>query len=332
MSVSNDSVRLSVPNGQWEAWVSPEKGALLERLVLHADHPREVLYDRERREHGPEGWTGHAPWLWPAVGRTLTEEEAAEGDQRGEAPEKGHYRMDGVSRPMPIHGFARDKAWSVRDRDDTSTKARVVCETGDDRESRALYPFSFVLESVTTVFRSYLTHAFRVTASQDNASPMPFSVGNHITVDVPGLFGLPCDRVLLTTPCSVQYPLRPCCLLDGTQRERSLGDGQPLHLLSDQVLAGYPKGMCHATLNTDNLRLRVSQREVPGPNRTAWSLPRDFAFVFYGDPNKGFFCPEPWLGFPNALNTGRGAVRLPPGETFHWEMTLHILSSPYLAE
>ena len=45
-------------------------------------------------------------------------------------------------------------------------------------------------------------------------------------------------------------------------------------------------------------------------------------FVLWGDADGGFFCPEPWLGGPDSLNTGAGRVVLHAGEAFTWSYTI----------
>jgi hypothetical protein len=45
-------------------------------------------------------------------------------------------------------------------------------------------------------------------------------------------------------------------------------------------------------------------------------------FVMWGDADGKFFCPEPWLGAPNSLNTHEGIVVLKAGETFHWKYSV----------
>ena len=45
-------------------------------------------------------------------------------------------------------------------------------------------------------------------------------------------------------------------------------------------------------------------------------------FVLWGEADKKLYCPEPWIGGPNALNTGEGVISIPPGETFTWQMKI----------
>lgn len=45
-------------------------------------------------------------------------------------------------------------------------------------------------------------------------------------------------------------------------------------------------------------------------------------FVMWGEAEKQYICPEPWLGVPNSLNTGKGSVHLGAGETFEWTFSI----------
>ena len=39
-------------------------------------------------------------------------------------------------------------------------------------------------------------------------------------------------------------------------------------------------------------------------------------FVMWGEAEGGFFCPEPWVGGPDSLNSGKGIVVLQAGLFF----------------
>ena len=62
------------------------------------------------------------------------------------------------------------------------------------------------------------------------------------------------------------------------------------------------------------------------PGAAPKSAPDHQRFVFYSD-GRAFFCPEPWCGEPDSLNTGRGVVSLAPGERFCWELRLSVLDA-----
>jgi len=41
-------------------------------------------------------------------------------------------------------------------------------------------------------------------------------------------------------------------------------------------------------------------------------------------------CPEPWMGEPNSLNSGKATVKLGPGDEFGWEMCVTASNWPCL--
>lgn len=72
--------------------------------------------------------------------------------------------------------------------------------------------------------------------------------------------------------------------------------------------------------------------EAANAGMVRWLLPPRFAcrahrpprrpqhVVLWGSREEGFFCPEPWVGAPNSLNTGVGRVMLAPDRSFTWQV------------
>ena len=67
--------------------------------------------------------------------------------------------------------------------------------------------------------------------------------------------------------------------------------------------------------------VRVSHTVTDG---LSMGRPEDHLFVLYGRPDRGFYCPEPWLGRPNGLQTGSGCVNLPRNTQFEWKMRIDL--------
>ena len=99
-----------------------------------------------------------------------------------------------------------------------------------------------------------------------------------------------------------------------------LGSG----IYADTFLAGYTWRTAWAEISEPgSLAIRVSHAEVT-PGRKRYVAERDIRFVFWGSPALNYFCPEPWSGEPNALNSGKNLRNLGPGERFAWEMRITI--------
>src|SRR6188508_1374573 len=87
---------------------------------LRDSQGRELMTDAD-----PTFWSGHAPLLFPIVGRL-------NGDV---------LRIDGQPWPMKQHGFARRMAWKTVGAGDDAVTVRLR----DDAMTRASYPFAFDL-------------------------------------------------------------------------------------------------------------------------------------------------------------------------------------------
>jgi hypothetical protein len=76
----------------------------------------------------PRWWTGHAPLLFPIVGRLA-------GDR---------YRLGAAEYALPQHGFARRREFALIDQQASSARFRLEA----DAETRAVYPFAFDSSSI----------------------------------------------------------------------------------------------------------------------------------------------------------------------------------------
>ena len=297
--------------------VAPEAGAELSSLrVRHQDRWVETLYRADLQDQPCDGWRGRAPWLWPAVGRTFTPAVLAEVARTGDDPAEGEYVLDGQSYPLPTHGFAMRRAWDVVDAD----ARQVRCRLTDDADTRRQYPFGFELTTWFRIEADSLVIDFSVRAAGDNPPAMPFAVGNHITLALPMGSDAAFGQCEVFSPVAHELVLTPESLLAGTTRPIALAEGRRLAdtRLHNMVLSGMSEPDAWISVwCPGGLGLRVSQRVTAGrsfaPSVDHWYD------VFYGDAELGLFCPEPWIGGPNALNTGQGLVAVPPGEMFTWQ-------------
>ncbi|SMC44096.1 Galactose mutarotase [Fulvimarina manganoxydans] len=105
---------------------------------------------------GPE-WPRHAPVLFPVVGRLS-------GDT---------LRHDGQSYAMGQHGFARDRLFEAVEIGDD----RLVMRLRDDAQSRAVYPFPFILDLIYAVAGASLSVTTRVT--NPGETKLACGVGAH---------------------------------------------------------------------------------------------------------------------------------------------------------
>ena len=291
-----------------EAAISPQHGGELTSLrVLYGGDWRELIY-RARDYTRQTGWRGKAQLLWPATGRSVSSHGGRDS-----------YDLAGISYPMPQHGFARQAAWQVIGTRVTDNDALVTLNLGDTPDSRLLYPFGFIITVEYRLAAAYLEITYTVVAANDNEVAMPFSIGNHITLNLPliegssaaeTLFASNLERLFVTTETRVfegettQSPFSGPRRVGELPRRKavSLGgaNGVPMLVVTDP--SGFALELSHRLQDDDAIDA--------------------IDFNLWADTMEGFFSPEPWVGTQNSLNTGFGLVKLLPGDRWQWRVTL----------
>jgi galactose mutarotase-like enzyme len=312
--------RLTDEQAGLRAVVAPFAGAEIASLQMRRDSAWIELLDRAEDFTPCPRWRGRAPWLWPAVGRSYAPDKLEHALRKGEPLGELEWQWGGRTFPMPIHGFVMNREWRLVDARVSGDGALVECALTDDDATRQFYPFGFVLRSTCRVFDGLLQASVHVEAAKGNTAPMPFCLGNHISLRLPLSPGAEWGAVRVFAPVRRVYEPTPLGLV-GAASELGLREGIELadprlhnlivgHFAPDQAVV--------RVVDPGGIEIEIGQREAA---LDAPRAPSDaFYFVFYALPAQGMFCPEPWLGLPNTLNTGRGVTRLPPGASFHWEM------------
>lgn len=302
--------------------ILPEKGGGLTSFQVRRNgRYRELLYRAlDYRTDPPDGWEGRAPLLWPAVGRSYTEDQVARWRKTGRPPAKFQYLLDGKVRPMPMHGFARQVPWELRAFGYGADGVWAACELKDSRRTRRFYPYAFTFTLTYRLNRGELALTHEVVAGA-NKGPMPFGIGNHVSFNLPltgrGRF----EDCTVRTPGDTIVRMNPLAAPSGKRKRMDLS--KPTRLdrpeLLDNLLGGYRRGENWLEM-TDPSGPRMHIHHEEKSPRRRYAAQKDFLFVFWGVPELGYYCPEPWVGLPDSLNTGRGLIRLPPGERFVWEV------------
>lgn len=296
--------------------VAPEHGATLCSLQLRSEGEWQELLYRANDWSKPDGWRGQAPWLFPAVGRNYTEEQLRREPGR---PASCSYRLGGQTLPIPIHGFAMDSVWQVEA--GSQTPDRFTCILRDTPETRAYYPFQFEARVEFYLLQNEVKTSFHVRHIRGAQERMPFSIGNHLTLRMPLPDGSDMETCLLRGPATRLYTVEPPGF-EGAGRDISLIEGVPLTapFCANALLGGFSGPEAEMSLQAKSFCVRVTQRVLtPGVPGTG---SEEYRFVLYEDGTRRFFCLEPWLGRPNSLNTGQGAILLETEQSFCWEMTI----------
>lgn len=283
---------------------------------------REILYrGLDYSPDPPDDWPGRAPLLWPAVGRTFLPEQLVRWRKSGRLPRALQYECGGRVYPIPLHGFARLMPWEIGPCGADADSAWVTCTLASSPVTRKQYPFDFKLTVTHRLLKGAIVSLYEVAAGS-NPGAMPFCIGNHIAFRVPFTGKGAYEDCTIRTPGNRRHLLTSIGLLSGRTRRINVTKPVPLNeeIYDDVFVMGYRRRTAWAELCDPNaLTVRISQSEKLVGGRFL-SRENDLAFVFWGRPEYNHICPEPWMGVPNALNSGKSLLRLPPNRCFRWQM------------
>ena len=278
--------------GAAEAVISAQ-GAELQSLRLGG---LDLLWDA-----GPL-WPRHAPLLFPIVGRL-------QGDT---------LRHQGGTFPMPRHGFARDRDFTLLE----GTATTCTVELRDDEASRAAYPFPFLLRVAYTLKATSLRMDISLRSSGD--TPLPASLGLHPAFRWPLAPGLPKAAHRLVFETDEPGPLRRLAadgLLDPAPRPSPIRDralSLRENLFTEDALIFLEPRSRSVRFEADG-GPALTLRSVGFPHLGLWAKP---------DPGPAFLCIEPWEGYADPegwdgeFADKPGSFLLPPGATRRWSLTL----------
>lgn len=252
----------------------------------------------------PAFWGQHAPILFPFDGRLTN----------------GHYSLDGVERPMTIHGYFSSEELEIVSASDTLVTFRhrgpVFREDNEyDRKYEALLTYTLTGDTLTV--------GFAVTNQDDRT--MYFGYGGHPGFNVPLADGLKFTDYYLefSEDCvPAQIGFSPACYLQGADVPLVLEGDRRLrlnHLLFNHD-AIFMRNMAHeVTLKTDADSHGVTLTFPKMPYLGVWHRPYTEA---------PYVCIEPWVSLPSRqdivekFEERRDLVVLAPGRTYRndWQI------------
>lgn len=252
----------------------------------------------------PAYWGGHAPQLFPFIGR-LTD---------------GKYYMDGTEHTLRKHGFLRDSELNVIEKTDTSVTFSLKSSTETLKE----YDRSFEARLKYTLNGKTLDIEF--TVINNDIRTMYFAYGGHPGFNVPLTEGSNFEDYYL----EFDTPGQPVSI--GLSPSYFVGcNDAPFSLENDRQLTLY-----HELFDDDAIILRNGCRSVTlrskfDSHTVSVSYPRMQYLGIWHTPHTDapFVCIEPWTSLPShqdVVDTFEGKhdlEALAPGRTYvnHWSIT-----------
>jgi galactose mutarotase-like enzyme len=262
-----------------------------ELLSLTDSAGRELMTDAD-----PAFWTGHAPLLFPIVGRL-----AGDG-----------LRVDGCDYVMKQHGFARRLPWQMVG----GGASAVTFRLRDTAVTRGVYPFAFDLAVRYALHEATLSIAVRV--SNTGAAPLPMSFGFHPAFAWPLPFGAPREDHRIVFATEEPGPLAQ--LTDGLiagERPSPLV-GRTL-ALADEVFA--QDALVWRSVASQSVRYGAAT----GPQLLI-AFPDTPDLGIWSKPGARFVCIEPWHGhadpadFAGDFRDKPGVVLIAPDDEWRCRM------------
>lgn len=273
-------------------------GAQLMRL--QDGQGRDLLWDGD-----PAIWKSRAPILFPIVGGL----------------KDGAYRQDGKTYHLPRHGLARTRDFALA----ATAPERALFRLTADDETRAVYPFDFVLELEFRIDQATLVMTARIENRGD--AMMPASFGFHPAFRWPLPYGAPRAAHRITFAQAEPAPIRR---LDDAglilpQPQATPVSGQDL-ALDDALFAA--DAMIFDRLHSQGLRYGA-----PGAPQLDIAFDGMPYLGLWTKPGAPFLCIEPWfsmaspVGWQGEFAEKPGVLKLAPGASrdFVWRATPHFI-------
>ena len=279
---------ITLNNGILQAVIDPQGAEL---ISLKQDGMERIW------QGDPAIWNRHAPLLFPLIGRLI--------DQK--------YELDGQMIAAPMHGFCRDRLFSVLNQ----SVDKVTLVTEEDAGTLAVYPFSFRLE---VSFRLEGNSVIKThTVLNRSETEMPFELGGHDayrTTLMPG--ETMADYAVAFEGCDHLEPF-------GMDANGVLELPKGHIPLNCGVLEQLPEQLGLDTFVLENLPVRKATLFSRKSDRRVTIEFDDFPYFAIWTAQKGittnYLCLEPWSTLPDGHFMGRkltdkpGIIRLAPGES-----------------
>lgn len=213
-------------------------------------------------------WTGHAPLLFPIVGRLPNDQLVHRG----------------TVYPMAQHGIARRRLFTLEEATDSAARFALHA----DEETRKQYPFDFSLTVTYTLIEATLT--IEAVVSNPGAEPLPASFGFHPAFRWPLPYGgTRADHRLVFEKAEAEPVHRPVGGLLSTATEANPA--------VDAIIEPTDAMFERDALIFLGLRSHHVRFGVPGEPGLEVAFPGMPQLGIWSKPGAPFLCIEPWSGY-----------------------------------
>jgi galactose mutarotase-like enzyme len=283
-------VSIQTPDGKTRASFIAGRGGMISSLVMQGpEGERELLYLPQSFDlKNSQRMGGGAPFCFPICGRLSRKD----GDNR--------YLYEAKTYAMEIHGFGFRLPWEVAEKGNDFISLRLR----HSEQTLAQYPFQF--EVVLTYRLKHNQLICEQSYVNVGSKPMPYYAGFHPYLRVP----FPKEQVYVDyKPVKrLQYNAGLNDIVGEADRFKVPAALTLPELNESLVQLGADKKV--VLRFPDSSHLEIEAKGVENPDL--------FPYVqLYHIPTEPFLCIEPWMGFPNAINTVSGVRWLMPGQREH---------------
>lgn len=255
----------------------------------------------------PAFWTGHAPILFPVVG----------------ALNANTVHVDGKAYPMGKHGFARASRFARVQTAADRARFRLT----DSPESRAQYPFAFVLE--LDFWIAHMTLTITATVHNPGTAPLPFSFGFHpaFAWPLPGGTDEAAHRVTFAE--DEPQPIRRIDPPSGLLLPQPFATPVEGRELAPDAAMFAPDALIW-----DRLHSHAASFGAPGGARIDLAFPDTDMLGIWQKPGAHYLCIEPWAGiadpqgFTGELRDKPGIRELAPGARTSFRLGITVTPAP----
>ncbi len=219
-------------------------------------------------------WMNRATVLFPICGRLF----------------EGKYTWQGKEYEMILHGFAKLQTFTVVEQSATA----ITFELRPNEESRACYPFDFILRMTYSLDGATVRTAYYV--ENPSEPDLPFSVGGHPGFNIPFVEGEQFEDYYLAFKCEKPAERRlmsPTCFYTGNKALYPLREGKYIDLRHDLF--------DDDAIFLDNACKIVSLKSKKNDRAVTVSYEDMLHVGFWHKPHSDapYVCIEPWHGYPS---------------------------------